>query len=156
MMVVDKHPSLAPETIVTSTIKPLQHLSSIELHLKSSFFNQQVNWFVDTQDSQKFREVNKETPFRVGFIDGSNTNYEIWLDETSTLNRFSHVIISGQTGDQPVNSTSMPRINFHSGDALLKKDELTTCEYDNTECYIMQSIANVDEFDYSSGSIAGG
>jgi len=97
-----------------------------------------------------------DMPFRVGFIDQSNTNYEIWLDESSKMNNWSQVVVSGQTGDAPVNKTSIPRINFHSGDAMLMEDELTTCNYDMSECYMMQTIANVDEFDHASGDLQGG
>lgn len=34
-------------------------------------------------------------PFRMGFIDESNTNYEVWLDEDSEFSNWAVVEISG-------------------------------------------------------------
>lgn len=49
------------------------------------FFNTRTTFFVDTQKAVNQREVGEEMPFRMGFIDQSNTNYEIWLDEDTEL-----------------------------------------------------------------------
>lgn len=80
--------------------------------------------------SQSYRTVGKEMPFRMGFIDSSNTNYEVWLDETSSYSNWVVAEITGFAGDAPVNQDSVPRLNFHSGDARLIEDGVTTCNYD--------------------------
>lgn len=120
------------------------------------FFNTRTTFFVDVENTQSYRVTGDEMPFRMGFIDNSNTNYEIWLDETSTFTSWYTNEISGQSGDAPVNQTSVPRINFHTGDALLVEDRMKTCNYDETDCYYVKSIAVVDSFEHTTGYASGG
>jgi hypothetical protein len=124
------------------------------------FFNTRTTLFVDTARSQSFKTTGTDMPFRIAFVDTSNLNYEIWLDEDDELSAYSMVEINGQSGDAPVNSTSVPRINFHCGDAALVTDSLTTCPYDydsfDEDCYIIKSLAVVDSLEYSTGYTTGG
>ena len=120
------------------------------------FFNTRTTFFVDTQYASAYREVGEEMPFRMGFIDNSNTNYEIWLDEDDEFSTFSIVEISGQSGDAPVNATSIPRLNFHVGDAWINEDSMKTCSYDNSDCYLVRSIAVINAVEFSQGNTNGG
>jgi len=95
-------------------------------------------------------------PFRIGFIDQSNTNYEIWLDEDDELSSNSLVEFSGQSGDAPVNGNSAPRLNFHVGDAMINEDAMQTCSYDGLDCYLAKSLGVVDSFEKQTGYTEGG
>lgn len=134
------------------TATPIFHRTSPQV----VYFNQEVDWHLSVQSAPAYRNLNSETPFRIGFIDESNTNYEIWLNETTEMSTATDVIITGQTGDAAVNATSIPRINFHSGDAMRMEDEMMTCNYDESDCYLMKNIAVVDSFDYDTGYVEGG
>lgn len=120
------------------------------------FFNTRTTFFLSTQDAVDEREVGEEMPFRMGFIDMSNTNYEIWLDEDSELADWSIVEFSGQSGDAPVNATSVPRLNFHVGDAMINEDAMKTCDYSGDDCYLVRSIGVINNIAHDTGNTNGG
>lgn len=95
-------------------------------------------------------------PFRMGFIDQSNTNYEVWLDEDSELSNWQLSEITGFAGDAPVNQNSVPRIQFHAGDAKILTDRMTTCNYAGDDCYLAKSVGVIDKIFYEDGYKNGG
>jgi hypothetical protein len=89
-------------------------------------------------------------------VDDNFIGFEDFIDEDDTYSGFYRNYVSGQAGENEVNTTSMPGMFFYPGRAVNTLQQMTTCSYDNETCYQMMTVAKVDSINMPEGYTTGG
>lgn len=53
------------------------------------------------------------------------------------------------------NNASMPNVKFLAGNTLPMYSQMTRCDYTNTTCYMLRTVATITSIDHASGYATG-